>query len=58
MTSSNAQSWNTKYILLNNLGSKHSLVMKFGQFIKYYKMQFLSENYIKNVTLKLFPGPF
>ena len=58
MTSSNAQSWNTKYILLNNLGSKHSLVTKFGQFIKYYKMQFLSEKYIKNVTLKLFPGPF
>ena len=23
--------WNTKHILLNNLGSKHSLVIKFGQ---------------------------
>ena len=27
------QAWNTKHILLNNLGSKHSLVMKFGQFM-------------------------
>ena len=33
MTSSNAQAWNTKHILLNNLGNKHSLVMKFGQFM-------------------------
>ena len=33
MTSSNAQAWNTKHILLNNLGSEESLVMKFGQFI-------------------------
>ena len=33
MTSSNAQAWNTKHILLNNLGSKQILVMKFGQFM-------------------------
>ena len=33
MASSNVQAWNTKHILLNNLGSKHSLVMKFGQFM-------------------------
>ena len=33
MTSSNAQAWNRKNILLNNLGGKHCLVMKFGQFI-------------------------
>ena len=33
MTSSNAQAWNTKHILLKNLGSKHSLVIKFGQFM-------------------------
>ena len=37
MTSLNAQAWNTKHILLNNLGSKCSLVMKFGQFMQYYK---------------------
>ena len=33
MTSANAQAWNTKHILLNNLGSKDILVMKFGQFM-------------------------
>ena len=33
MTSSNASEWNKKYILLNNLGRKHSLVMKYGQFM-------------------------
>ena len=27
----------TKYILLNNLRSKHILLMKFGQFVLYYK---------------------
>ena len=26
-----------KNILLNNLGEKHSLLMKFGQFIKFYQ---------------------
>ena len=31
MTSSNVQAWNKKYILLNNLESKHILVMKFDQ---------------------------
>ena len=40
MASSNAQAWNTKHILFNNLGSKHSLVMKFGQFMQYYKTKF------------------
>ena len=33
MTSSNVQTWNTKHILLNNLGSKQSLLMKYGQFM-------------------------
>ena len=58
MTSSNAQSWNTKHILLNNLGSKCSLVMKFGQFMQYYKIIFLSKNPTKNVARKLVPSPF
>ena len=58
MTSSNAQAWNTKHILLNNLGSKRSLVMKFGQFMQYYKIIFLSKNSTKNVAWKLVPGPF
>ena len=33
MTSSNAQVWNTKHIFLNNLGNKHIMVMKYGQFM-------------------------
>ena len=40
MTSSNVQAWNTKHILLNNLRSKRSLLMKFGQFMYYYKRKF------------------
>ena len=47
MTSSNAQAWNMKHILLNNLVSKRSLVMKFGQFMQYYKILFLSKYYTK-----------
>ena len=58
MTSSSAQARNAKHILLNNLGSKHSLVMKFGQFMQYYKIIFLSKNSMKNVAWKLVPGPF
>ena len=33
-----------KDILLNNLESKHSLVIKFCQFMQYYKKTFLSKN--------------
>ena len=47
-----------KHILLNNLGSKHNLVMKFSQFIQYYKSNFLSKNYMKIVAWELVPGPF
>ena len=36
---------------LNNLGSKHSLLMKFGQFISYSKRN----NFIKEVLQKLGP---
>ena len=32
MTPWNAEAWN-KYISLNNLGSKYSLLMKFGQYV-------------------------
>ena len=48
----------TQNILLNNLGSKPSLVIRFGQFMQYYKIIFLSKNYTKNVAWKLVPGPF
>ena len=49
-TCSNAYAWNTKQILLNNLRSKHSLLMKFGQFIT--KEHFLQK---KNLW-KMWPG--
>ena len=58
MKSSNAQAWNTKHILLNNLGNKRSLVMKSGQFMKYCNIIFLSKSSSKNVAWKLVPGPF
>ena len=47
----------TQNTLFNNLGSKHSLVMKFGQFMQYYK-KILSENSTKNIASKAVPGPF
>ena len=59
MTSSNA---NKKYISLNNLGSKHILFMKFGQFLSHYKrknffkkfLKFLKQaTYISSVIAKL-----
>ena len=34
MTSSNAQEWNKEYILANDSVSKHSLLVKFGQFMR------------------------
>ena len=37
------------------LGSKHGLVMKFGQLMKHYKMNFLSKSFMKNVAWKLVP---
>ena len=58
MTSSNAQAGNTKHILLNNLGSKHCLVIKFGQFMQFYKTKFFIKKNMKNVTFKLVPDPF
>ena len=34
MTSSNAQEWNKEYILADDSESKHSLLVKYGQFMK------------------------
>ena len=48
----------TRNILLNNLGSKRSLVMNFGQFMQYYKKIFVSKNSAKNVAWELVPGHF
>ena len=50
MTLSNGQALNKKYILLNNFRSKHSLLMKLGQFVSYYKEKTLSKNSIKTST--------
>ena len=47
-TSSNAYAWNKKCILLNNLGGKHSLVMKFVQFMWYYKKKLFIKVFYKN----------
>ena len=58
MTSSNIQAWNTKHILLNNLGSKCNLVMKFGQFMQYYKTIFFIKKVYKNVAWELDQEPF
>ena len=46
------------YISLNNLGSKHSLVMKFGQFMSYYKKKNSSKSSTKTAVRKLVLGPF
>ena len=55
---SNAQTWNTRHILLNNLGSRHSLVMKFGQFMQYYKTKFFIKKFCETFVWKLVPGLF
>ena len=47
-----------KYILMNNLQNKHSLLMKSGQFMSYYKRKTLSKNFVKTATWKLVPGVF
>ena len=45
--------------LLINLGSKHSLAMKFGQLASNItKEKFLSKIFMKNVNWKLVPGTF
>ena len=38
-------------ILLNNMGNKHSLVMKFGQFMYNYKIIFLSNDAFLNFVV-------
>ena len=58
MTSSNALAQNKKYISLNNLGSKHSLFMKFGQFMSQYKRKNFIKKFFKNYGLKTSSRPF
>ena len=52
MTSSNSWAWNTKHILLNNLRSNHSLVIKFGQF--YVILQ--KKIFYQKILWKMWPG--
>ena len=49
MTLSNSQAWSNKSILLNNMGSKHSLLMKFCQLMSYYKRK----DFITKILQKL-----
>ena len=57
MTSSNLQAWNKKYIFLNNLESKHSLLMKY--LMSYHKrIKIIKKFHKKCATWKLVPGPF
>ena len=58
MTSSNALRWNKKYISLNNLGSKHSLLMKFGQFMPNYKRKKIIKKFNKTWDLETSSRPF
>ena len=48
-----------KNILLNNLGSKRHLIMKFGQFIYYYKRKRFIKNFYEKYGLEIsFRPPF
>ena len=58
MTSSNAKSWIEKYILLNNLSRKYSLLMKFGQFVQFYKRKVFLKKFYKIMNWKLVQDPF
>ena len=49
---------NKKYILLNNLGSKHGLLMKFGLFISYSKRNNFNKKFYKRYGLKTSSRPF
>ena len=40
-----------KYITLNNLGSKYNMLMKFGQFMPYYKKKKIHQKIEKKTIL-------
>ena len=59
MTSSNVKVQNKKYILLTNVGNKHSPSMKFGQYMWYYnKKKKISIFLTKTAIWKLVLSPF
>ena len=47
-----------KHILLNNLGSKWSLVMKFGQFMQYDKIIFFIKKLYEKFGLETSSRPY
>ena len=47
-----------KYILLNHLGIKHSLLIEFGQFMSCYKIKEYIEKLYKSNNLKTSFNPF
>ena len=57
-TAKREQEENKKYILLSNLRSKHSLLMKFGQFMSHYKRRTFIRKFYKNCDLKTSSRPF
>ena len=52
MTSTNGGTRNKKNNLLNNMGIKHSLVMKYNQFNSNYKRK----TFIKKFYKRMWPG--
>ena len=48
----------TRNILLNKSGSKHSLLMKFRQFMYYYKIIFFIEKFYEKYDLETSSRPF
>ena len=58
MTPYNAEAWNEEKTLPNNFGGKHILVIKFGQFVQYYKRKYCIQKFYKINAWKLVLGPF
>ena len=48
----------TQNTLLNNLGSKCSLVMKFDQFMQYFKIAFFIKKFYEKCGLETSTRPF
>ena len=48
----------TQHILLNNLGGKHSLVMKSGQFMWHYKIKLFAKKLCEKCRLETSSRPF
>ena len=48
----------TKHILLINLGSKHTLVIKFCQFMQHYKRAIFNKKFLKKRGLETSSRPF